>query len=475
MSFVKHLPFVRNWTGHRRNYIIHLTTWLLLIVLQAGLNSAANAAAPASQPNIVFVMADDLGWRDVAFHGGNAPTPNLDRLVRESTELTAHYVAPVCSPTRTGLMTGRYWSRYGVMGPQNERALPFETVTVASALKSVGYRTCLTGKWHLGSLPEWGPNHFGFEHSYGSLAGGVTPWLHFYKKGPYTETWHRNEERIEESGHVTDLITNEAIQWLNELDGDSPFFLYVPYTAVHLPVKEPAEWVARVPESIKGDVPIHYAASIMHLDDCVGKILKTLDEKGVRDNTLFVFTSDNGGSTAENDDTKYPADDCPKGKLPGNNLPWRGKKGDLYEGGVRVPTIVSWPGHVKTGQLNDAVHITDWMPTFCELAGYEMEEDLQWDGMSLVSHLTERTPVPPRIHYAAGPSGRFRSLRDGDWKLIVQGKGEMTRVELFNLKLDPGEKENRYEMETDRSAKMLELLNEMATHDSESKVSNSGR
>ena len=142
-------------------------------------------AAEEAKPNIVFIMADDLGWADVAFHGGNAPTPHLDRLAAQGLELTQHYVAPVCSPTRTGLMTGRCWSRFGVTNPQNERALPWDTITLPLALRNAGYETCLTGKWHLGSQPEWGPNHFGFDHSYGSLAGGVGPWDHSYKQGPF--------------------------------------------------------------------------------------------------------------------------------------------------------------------------------------------------------------------------------------------------------------------------------------------------
>jgi hypothetical protein len=223
--------------------------------------AATRAAAPtAARPNIVFILADDLGWGDVAFHGGNAPTPHLDRLAREGLELGQHYVAPVCSPTRTGLMTGRCWSRFGVVNPQSERALPWDTVTLPRVMKSAGYDTCLTGKWHLGSLPEQGPNHFGFDHSYGSLGGGVTPYSHKYKKGRFTDTWHRNEKLIEETGYVTDLIANEAVRWI-ESRGAAPFFLYVPFTAVHLPIKEPDEWVARVPAAIKGDVARHYAAS----------------------------------------------------------------------------------------------------------------------------------------------------------------------------------------------------------------------
>lgn len=148
-------------------------------------------------------------------------------------------------------MTGRCWSRFGVTNPQNERALPWRTVTLPKALKSVGYDTCLTGKWHLGSLPEQGPNHFGFDHSYGSLAGGVSPWNHRYKQGPFTQTWHRNEKLIEESGHVTDLIAAEAVRWI-ESRGTAPFFLYVPFTAVHLPIKEPDAWLRACPTRFKG-------------------------------------------------------------------------------------------------------------------------------------------------------------------------------------------------------------------------------
>ncbi|MFM9031259.1 MAG: sulfatase-like hydrolase/transferase, partial [Opitutaceae bacterium] len=262
-------------------------------------------AASANRPNIVFIMADDLGWGDVGFHGGNAPTPHLDRLAREGLELAAHYVAPVCSPTRTGLMTGRCWSRFGVTNPQNERALPWDTVTLPRALKSVGYDTALTGKWHLGSLPEQGPNRFGFDHAYGSLAGGVSPYSHKYKKGQFSETWHRNGKLITEEGHVTDLLTREAVTWL-ESRGDRPFLLYVPYTAVHLPVREPDEWVARVPAGVTGEVARHYAASIMHLADGVGRILAALERTGRRANTLVVFTSDTGGSTAANTGQDYP-------------------------------------------------------------------------------------------------------------------------------------------------------------------------
>lgn len=440
---------------------------LLVAIACLFLLTAEAPAAESARPNIVFIMADDLGWADVAFRGGNAPTPNLDQLAKNSLELGQHYVAPVCSPTRAGLLTGRCWSRFAVTAPTNTLGLPMDTVTLPRALKSVGYQTCLIGKWHLGSLPKWGPNHFGFDHSYGSLAGGISPWNHFYKKGPYTVTWHRNEKLIEETGHVTDLLTDEAVNWI-ESRGNDPFFLYVPYTAVHLPLKEPAEWLNRVPESITGAVPRHYAACVMHLDDSVGRILAALKAKGVRDNTLIVFTSDNGGSTAENNDLKYPDDNCPNGRLVGNNKPLRGQKGSVYEGGTRVPTLVSWPARVKAGRAASPAQITDWMPTFCSLAGYETKTDLKWDGTSLVSLLTEQKPLPARSIYTAGPSWRAVSLRHGDWKLVVQGKDKSRRVELFNIADDPGESNDLSKSERQQVARLLSLLNAMQKRDRDS-------
>lgn len=424
------------------------------------------AAEPmtSSKPNIVFIMADDLGWADVAFHGGHAPTPNLDRLAREGLELTQHYVAPVCSPTRTGLMTGRCWSRFGVTNPQNERALPWDTVTLPRALQSIGYDTSLTGKWHLGSLPEQGPNHFGFDHSYGSLAGGVSPWNHRYKQGPFTQTWHRNEKLFDEPGHVTDLIANEAVTWI-ESRGDKPFFLYVPFTAVHLPIKEPDEWLRRVPDSIEGDVPRHYAACVMHLDAAVGRIVAALDKTKRRDNTLLVFTSDNGGSTVENNDLKYPDDHCPSGKLVGNNKPWRGEKGSLYEGGTRVPTLVSWPGRAKPGKVDRPVQIIDWMPTFCSLTGARFDRELKWDGINLASLLTDHAELPARPLYAVAPGWRSRSLRLGGWKLIVHDDKSARPTELFDLTHDPSESQNVAEQQSNRVQQMLAELKKVAERD----------
>ncbi len=424
-----------------------------------------------ARPNIVFIIADDLGWADVDFHGGNVPTPNLKQLLDEGMGLRQHYVAPVCSPTRAGFMTGRYWSRFGITTPTNSLALPFNTVTVAKALKKSAYNTCITGKWHLGSKAEWGPNHFGFDHSYGSMAGGVTPWSHFYKKGPYSTTWHRNEKLFSEQGHVTDLLAKEAVTWIEKQKDDTPFFLYVPLTAVHLPIREPQTLLDRVPKEITGEVARHYAACILHLDDAVGQIVAAVEKSGKKDNTLIIFTSDNGGSTAENNDTKYPniKDDCPNGALTGNNLPLRGKKGDLYEGGTRVPTIVRWPGKIAAGSSSETpVHIVDWMPTFCSLAGYPADQSkLKWDGTNLWPLLSGKGSLPARSLYSAGTSFRSQALRDGDWKLILffAKNGNENKAELFNLATDLNEKNNLTSTEPNKLAELRKKLKKLAAND----------
>ncbi len=327
--------------------------------------------------------------------------------------------------------------------PQNNRAYPWETITLARALKSVGYDTALIGKWHLGSLPEQGPNQFGFGHSYGSLAGGVSPWNHRYKQGEFSRTWHRNGTFVEEQGHVTDLLTAEAISWI-EARSKAPFFLYIPFTAVHLPLKEPDEWLARVPASVQGDVARHYGASVMHLDYAVGRILAAVEKKGIRDQTIIIFTSDNGGSTVENNDLKYPDDNCPNGKLTGNNRPFRGQKGQVYEGGIRVPTIVSAPGRLRPQKFNGVAHISDWMPTFCKMVGYKAAQDLKWDGQDIWPQLTGEVPIQPRSIYTAAPGFNVLAIRHGDWKLVVHKsnnlanpKRETEAIELYDLANDP--------------------------------------
>lgn len=443
---------------------------LFLFALFAFATFAPSWAATTDRPNFVFIMADDLGWADVAFNGGNAPTPNLDRLAREGVQVAQHYSAMLCSPTRAALLSGRYWSRFNVTSPTNNRAFAWDTVTLPRALKSVGYSTALTGKWHLGSRPEEAPNKFGFDHSYGSLAGGVGPYDHRYKEGEYSVTWHRNGRLLDEKGHVTDLIASEAIGWLGRQQKDQPFFLYVPFTAVHLPLKEPAEWLQRVPAMITGEVPRQYAACIMHLDDAVGRIVAALEKNGQRGRTVVVFTSDNGGSWAENANQPYPDDNYVKGRIPGNNRPLRGQKGDLYEGGIRVPTIVNWPGVLAPRTASTPLHIIDWMPTLVGLAGYKPSKDLKWDGTNLWPAIAGRGPVTARALYWVAPGFRSRALRDGDWKLIVSGKAPQEKAELFDLAKDPNEKQDLAAQMPDRVAALKAKMAEIGRADRDAEV-----
>jgi arylsulfatase A-like enzyme len=427
----------------------HPLLTLAALLLPLAVLHAADTPGRGGKPNIIFILADDLGWADVAFHHGNVPTPNLDRLAAEGVELTQHYVCPVCSPTRSALLSGRFATRFGITSPQSPRAYRWDTVTLARALKSTGYDTALFGKWHLGSKPDWGPQKFGFDRSYGSLGGGVGPWNHRYKTGEFTQTWHRDGTLVEEQGHVTDLITREAVQWL-ESRADKPFFLYVPFTAVHIPIREPEEIVSRVPAAITERSRRQFGANVMHLDESVGKILAALEKSGKAANTLVIFSSDNGGiPNAQNNDTQYPADDYDPGPAGGSNVPLRGQKGEVYEGGIRTPTVARWPGRLKPGKFEGVAHISDWMPTFCALAGYVPEKDLKWDGKNIWPQLTGAEPPKPRTIYTAAPGYRAQALRDGDWKLIVPSgnakkgaKTESGEAELYDLANDPYETKN---------------------------------
>ena len=433
---------------------------LIILYLVIFLDYGQSADAENNRPNIVILVADDLGWADVGYHGSSIRTPNIDRLQSRGVELDFHYVAPMCTPTRTALLTGRYWSRFGNTKPSNERVLPWDTITLAKALKGAGYRTAISGKWHLGSKPEWGPRKFGFDQSYGSLAGGINPWNHLYKHGPYTRTWHRNDKLIEEEGHVTDLLTSEAVRFIKEKKKD-PFFLYVPFTAVHTPFDEPPKWLDRV---------IHveaerrqYVACAEHMDDGIGQILEALDEEGKTENTLVIFFSDNGGTNGD-DSSRYP-DTKPKGKIKGLNTPLKGWKKQVYEGGIRVPAIAHWPGKLSPGKVSNPTHVVDWMPTICALAGCKFEKDLRRGGINLWPLLNgkDKKKNSDRILYCKGVNGTSSALHRWPWKLIM----DKDKAQLFNLNVDPTEKEDLAQIHPDRVRELLKILELQASMDND--------
>ena len=442
-----------------------MTKYLIAALLLLHACDVPSARAAETRPNIVVIMADDLGYGDVGWLGGPFRTPQLDKLARSSLRLTQHYSLPVCSPTRSSLLSGRFNSRFGCTSPTNDRVFPFGTVTLASALKSVGYETALIGKWHLGSKSEWGPDKYGFDVSYGSLAGGVTSNSHIYKTGPFSQTWHRNGKLIEEEGHVTDLLTREAVAFVHQ-KRTAPFFLYVPYTAVHLPIDEPQAWLdlyAKEPDLALRQ----YGACISHLDDGVGKILAALDKAGVRDNTIVLFLSDNGGSTGTpNNDTKY-AGTHPTFKIPARNHPLRGMKGTVYEGGIRTPAILSWPGRLESRDEHSPVHVADWLPTFAALAAYRARDDLKWDGSNRWPLFTGAAKPELRTLYWVGPGGNSLALRHGDLVLIRQ-KGKPD--ELYDLAVDPGQQQDLATSRPEALRELLALLTRVSERDNDAKV-----
>jgi arylsulfatase A-like enzyme len=440
------------------------TILVILIVFAAGQVWAADS----SKPNIVIFVADDLGWADVPWHGSDYKLPNLARLAEQSVRLEAHYVHPMCSPTRAALMTGRYASRFGVTGAQNPRCLPWNTVTLASALKAAGYDTAITGKWHLGSKPDEGPQKFGFDHGYGSLAGGCGPLNHRYKEGEFTHTWHRNGKLIEEEGHVTDLIAREAVEWL-EGRGERPFFLYVPFTAIHVPILEDEKWHARNAH-LSDPAQRLRAACATHMDDAIGQILAVLDRKKARDNTLVIFFGDNGAHSPQaNQGGPYPGDYGTL-RVGNSNAPLRGFKSGVYEGGIRTPGLASWPGKLMPGQVHTPLHAVDWMPTLCALVGARPAGNLKWDGADIWPVLANpQTAISPRTVYTAAPGFRAQAIRHGDWKLIISRadgkKGKTADEELFNLANDLSESKNLAADRPDILAQMKARLADVTRSD----------
>jgi arylsulfatase A-like enzyme len=430
--------------------------------------SAAIHASAQQPPNIVIFLADDLGFADVPWHGSPYHMPNLARLAEKSVKLEAHYVHPMCSPTRAALMTGRYASRFGVTAAQNPRSLPWNTTTLASALKSAGYETAITGKWHLGSKPDEGPQKFGFDHGYGSLAGGTGPLDHRYKEGEFTRTWHRNGKLIEEEGHVTDLIAREATQWL-EGRGDKPFFLYVPFTAIHVPMVEEEKWHKLNAHLTEPGQRLR-AACTTHLDDAVGQVLSVLERKNKLNNTLVIFFGDNGAhGLSDNQGGPYPGE-YERFRVGNDNPPFRGHKSGLYEGGIRVPGLACWPGKLNPSEVHTPMHAVDWMPTLCALAGAKPAANLKWDGINIWPLLTQSGGSPPaRTIYSAAPSFRAQMVRHGDWKLIVTStdakKNKAGQTELFNLAADIGETKNLAAEMPDKLAEMKQLLADVSRAD----------
>lgn len=423
--------------------------------------ASGQAADGAQRPNILIIIPDDLGWRDVGYNGSEIKTPNIDELARTGVRLDQHYVSPTCTPTRVGLITGRYPSRYGVLGPDYGEVIYKGETTLATILAGNGYETSIVGKWHMGSPPHT-PTMYGFQRSYGYLDGQIDPYTHEYKTGP--NSWHRNDKALQEEGHATDLITNEAIRILDATGTEVPFFLYVAYSVPHYPLNEPEEWTSRYDQLNLYPSRKQFAASVTHMDDGIGRILAALERNSQRDNTLVIFISDNGGQQSWQSGQEYGGKyaDQPHRVL-GNNYPLRGWKGDLYEGAIRVPAIANWLGHLKAGVAGDPIHVTDWLPTLCALTGSEAGlEERKLDGQNILPQLNGQAPENRhRALYWKTPGAS--AVRQGPWKLIVRRKDN--QPELYNLEDDFREMHDLSVGETARTRSLLSLMNEFQKDD----------
>jgi arylsulfatase A-like enzyme len=438
---------------------------MLLVVFLPAYGRGSSAAA---KPNIVAIVADDLGWGHIGWQNPVVRTPHLDRLAAEGIRLNQHYVAPVCSPTRVAFMTGRYWSRFGCNKPLGSlstdpaRAMPAGTPTLAEALRTAGYRTAMVGKWHLGAQPEAGPERFGFDYFYGIRVGGCTPLTHKWLGTGPSVLW-RGGQIVEEEGHVTDLFAREAVQWLGAGDG-RPFFLYLAFTSPHVPLQEPARWTGLYDNTTPDPGRRLYWAAISHLDDAVGQVIAAVDRTGQRENTIFLFFSDNGSPGSLN--RMQVAEDAPNREaypdvmLPGDNLPFRGKKGDVFEGGIRVPAFFCWPAGLKAGVSDSPVHVSDWMPTLCRLVGYRPPRDLHWDGRNIMP-LLDGSVSDDGTRALYFKAMRAAALREGPWKLIVAGG----RNELYNLATDIGETTNLADQKQDIVGRLRTLQEAEAARD----------
>lgn len=424
----------------------------------------ASAADRQNRPNFILVFADDLGYGDLSCYGHpTIRTPNLDRMAQEGIRLTSFYAAAsVCSPSRAGLLTGRYPVRCGQpgnLGPGSTGGLPLSEVILPAALKPLGYRTMAIGKWHLGHTPDYVPTARGFDSFYGLPYSNdmIPPWvktdkpLHLYRDTESIESPVQQET-------LTERYTEEAVKFIRRSRG-SPFFLYLPHSMPHLPISTSRRFRARSRAGLYGDV-------IEALDWSMGRILATLKQQRLDRRTMVIFTSDNG-----------PWLNLPTRMLQEGNERWhagskgllRGHKGNTYEGGLRVPGIVRWPGRIPPGQISEDIAATlDLYTTIVQAAGADLPADRTLDGKDLMPFLAGKAPSPRQDFYYFRGSN-LEAVREGKWKLRLSRsmrddleKDDPLTPELFDLDFDPAEQYNLADREPDLVTRLHEKLRTFA-------------
>ena len=397
------------------------------------------------RPNIILILADDLGYADLGVQGcPDIPTPHIDSIAGNGVRFTNGYVSsPICSPTRAGLVTGRYQQRFGhelnFGAPDAPFGLPLSEATLADRLQARGYTTGLVGKWHLGINEEFHPQNRGFDEFFGFLGGE-----HSYFPDD-SDPLLRGTQVVPETEYLTDACAREAVAFIDR-HRQEPFFLYLPFSAVHLPLEATEKYLTRFP-SIPDENRRTLAAMLSAMDDGVGQVLKKLRETDLEERTLIFFLSDNGGITAKN---------------ASRNDPLRGTKFQVYEGGIRVPFLMQWQGHLPPGQVYEHPIIAlDLYPTALAAAGGPTAAESHLDGVNLLPYLTGEDATPPheRLYWRVGPR---KALREGDWKMVqIRDRSP----QLFNLREDisesdpvPGNPEKLQELQAAYAAWDTQLM-----------------
>ncbi|MSU65936.1 MAG: sulfatase [Opitutus sp.] len=430
-----------------------LTRWIALLA-PALLGSPAFAAADTNRPNIVMILIDDLGYADLGCFGSKEHrTPQIDRLAAEGLRFTDfHSNGAVCSPTRAGLLTGRYPQRFGLedaIGFVRNEGVPLAATMVSEVLHSGGYRTAVFGKWHVGHVEHYGPNDQGFDES---RCSNNNPDYHSHVSRDGNVDWYHNQKLADEPGYLVDVVTHYSTRFILE-NKARPFFLYVPHLAGHFPYQGPADPPHRTTgrnwdgEDKNGPLPKSqqkraFRQMVEAVDESVGKIVATLESAGLRDRTMIFVCSDNGGYLSVSD-----------------NGPYRGQKTDLTEGGHRVAGIANWPGRIKPGSTTAVTAMTfDLMPTFVAIAGVAPPPGLALDGVDLGGVLFRGETLAPRALFWRDIDQK--AVRFGPWKLLVEASGKT----LFNLDRDPGEARD---LAADEPGRMRELTARLAAWESE--------
>jgi arylsulfatase A len=409
-------------------------------------------AQPARRPNIIFILVDDMGYADLSSFGSkDIRTPNIDRLAREGVKLTQCYSnGPVCTPTRAAFITGRYQQRVGLewaIGPGlKDPGLPVEETSIARMLKNDGYATALMGKWHLGYKPEFSPNAHGFDEFFGILSGNVDHYSHKENNGEHDLREQDKETFVE--GFLTDHLARRSVDFINRVgqQKEKPFFLYLAFNSVHWPFQRPNRPdMVRTRETWFDGTRADYIEMMQNIDSAVGQVLEALARQGVAENTLVIFTSDNGGERLS------------------DMGPYFNTKGTLWEGGIHVPGLARWPAALPKGKVSSQAAITmDWTATILAAAGVKPERAL--DGINLLPILQGKQAEQERTLYWRIDRAGFRqqAIRSGKWKLLTQPTS--VGLLLYDLERDPGERRNMFYEQQD---KVRELRAKLTAWDKE--------